>query len=75
MVPALFQIIRDKVTWPGARIRKKGEGMPSFTNNNDRGFMFITVDVSFPKGELNSEQKQLIRDLLQQDTIAPKVCI
>lgn len=27
-------IVREKVTWNGARIRKKGEGMPNFENSN-----------------------------------------
>jgi len=51
------QIVRDKVTWPGARIAKKGEGMPNYENNNARGTLFITFDVSFPKGELSADEK------------------
>ncbi|KAJ8983428.1 hypothetical protein NQ317_005893 [Molorchus minor] len=41
-------ITRDKVTWPGARIRKKGEGMPNYDNNNLHGILYITFDVEFP---------------------------
>jgi len=48
---------RSKVTWPGARISKKNEGMPNYENNNVRGTLFITFDVSFPKGELADKQK------------------
>jgi DnaJ family protein B protein 11 len=42
------QITRDKVTWPGARMAKKGEGMPNYENNNVRGTLYITFDVNFP---------------------------
>ena len=28
---------REKVTWPGARIQKKGEGMPNDENNMMKG--------------------------------------
>ena len=48
---------RSKVTWPGARIAKKNEGMPNYENNNVRGTLFITFDVNFPKGELTAEDK------------------
>ena len=30
----LVNVKRDKITWPGARIRKKGEGMPNYDDNN-----------------------------------------
>nr|CAG4641526.1 EOG090X02IK [Eurycercus lamellatus] len=62
-------IIRDKVTWPGARIRKKGEGMPNYENNNLYGMMYITFDVQFPKEELSAELKEQLRKLLDQDSI------
>lgn len=51
-------ISREKVTWPGARIRKKGEGMPNYDNNNLYGVMYITFDVEFPKSELSEEDKE-----------------
>lgn len=51
-------IQRDKVTWPGARIRKKGEGMPNYEDNNLHGTLYITFDVEFPKQEFTDEQKQ-----------------
>lgn len=54
----LVSITRDKITWPGARIRKKGEGMPNNSNNNLFGMLIITVDVEFPKTELTDEQKE-----------------
>ena len=50
--------MRDKITWPGARIRKKSEGMPNYENNNLKGTLFITFDVDFPKGELTDEEKE-----------------
>ena len=49
---------RDRVTSPGTRIRKKGEGLPSNENHNVRGDLYITFDVEFPKGTLNNDQKE-----------------
>ena len=40
---------REKVTWPGARIHKRGEGMPNEENNMVKGSLYITFDVDFPK--------------------------
>lgn len=54
----MVSIVRDKVTWPGARIRKKGEGMPNYDNNNLHGILYITFDVEFPKKELSEEDKE-----------------
>ena len=39
-------VTRDKITWPGARIRKKGEGMPNYENNNL--FETTTAASTFP---------------------------
>ena len=61
-------ISRDKITWPGARMRKPGEGMPNYENNNLRGTLFITFDVDFPKGVLTEEHKQQIKDILNEDS-------
>ena len=61
-------VTREKITWPGARIRKKGEGMPNFDNNNLYGTLYITFDVEFPKGELSSTDKEQITKILNQDT-------
>lgn len=61
-------VVRDKVTWPGARIRKKGEGMPNYENNNLFGMLYITFDVQFPK-EFDPETKEQLRRLLAQDSI------
>jgi len=49
---------RDKVTKPGARIRKKGEGMPNYNNNNLHGTLHITVDVAFPDTDFTNEEKE-----------------
>lgn len=54
----LVSVTRDKVTWPGARIRKKGEGMPNYENNNLHGTLYITFDVEFPKSEMSEEDKK-----------------
>jgi len=62
-------VSREKVTWPGARIRKKGEGMPNYDNNNLYGVMYITFDVEFPKNELSAEDKEGIRKILGQKSV------
>ncbi|CAJ0919207.1 unnamed protein product, partial [Mesorhabditis belari] len=66
------KIEREKITWPGARIRKKDEGMPSLTDNNQKGTLYITFDVEFPKGEMTAEQKAKFAEILQQSS-KPKV--
>ena len=50
-------ISRDKITKPGSKMRKKGEGMPNYDNNNLHGTMFITFDVAFPDRELSDTEK------------------
>ncbi len=50
-------IEREKVTWPGAKIKKKNEGMPNYENNNIRGSLFITFDIDFPKTQLSEDDK------------------
>ena len=61
-------IKRDKITWPGARMRKPGEGMPNYENNNLRGTLMITFDVEFPKGELSEEQKEMVKKVLSESS-------
>jgi DnaJ family protein B protein 11 len=51
-------INREKITWPGARIKKKGEGLPQHDQNTIFGDLYITIDVDFPKSELNDEQRE-----------------
>ena len=51
-------IKRDKITWPGARMRKSHEGMPNYENNNVKGSLFVTFDIDFPKGTLTEEQQE-----------------
>lgn len=53
-----IKIVRDKITWPGARMRKKEEGMPNYENNNIKGTLFITFDVEFPKRGLTTDERQ-----------------
>lgn len=62
------EVTRDKITWPGARIRKKNEGMPNYENNNSKGTLYITFDVDFPKGELSPENKKLITEILKEES-------
>lgn len=49
--------MRDKITKPGARMWKKGEGLPNFDNINIRGSLIITFDVEFPQTQLDEQQK------------------
>ncbi|XP_074659699.1 dnaJ homolog subfamily B member 11-like [Tubulanus polymorphus] len=62
------KVVREKITWPGAVIRKKHEGMPNYENNNVKGTLFIAVDVAFPKGELSKEEKESIKHILNQES-------
>ncbi|XP_011309936.1 dnaJ homolog subfamily B member 11 [Fopius arisanus] len=62
-------IIRDKVTKPGARMRKKGEGMPNYDDNNLHGTLYITFDVAFPEKDFSAEEKEAIKELLQQPSV------
>lgn len=49
--------MREKITWPGARIKKKEEGMPNYENNHVKGDLYITFDVEFPRGGLSDSEK------------------
>lgn len=51
-------IQRDKITRPGSRMRKKGEGMPNYDNNNLHGILLITFDIAFPDTELTETEKE-----------------
>ncbi|XP_008703433.1 dnaJ homolog subfamily B member 11 isoform X1 [Ursus maritimus] len=51
-------ISRDKITRPGAKLWKKGEGLPNFDNNNIKGSLIITFDVDFPKEQLTEEARE-----------------
>ncbi|XP_064646733.1 dnaJ homolog subfamily B member 11-like [Lineus longissimus] len=62
------KVERQKITWPGAIIRKKHEGMPNYENNNVKGMLYITIDVDFPKGELSKEEKEDLRKILKQES-------
>ncbi|CAK9795825.1 DnaJ homolog shv [Anthophora quadrimaculata] len=62
-------IQRDEVTKLGACIRKKGEGMPNYENNNLYGTLYITFDVAFPETLFTDTQKEEIKNLLKQDSV------
>lgn len=62
------KISREKITWPGAKIKKKNEGMPNYENNNSKGDLYITFDIDFPKTELTKEQKELIKQIFNQES-------
>lgn len=57
---------RDKATWAGARIRKKGEGMPNYENNNLHGTLYITFDIEFPKQDFTEQEKEDLKKILAQ---------
>lgn len=61
-------ITREKVTWPGARLRKKNEGMPNYENNNLKGTLYVTFDVDFPKGDMSAENKEAIKKILNEES-------
>ncbi|CAI9717458.1 dnaJ homolog subfamily B member 11-like [Octopus vulgaris] len=61
-------IKRDKITRPGARMRKNNEGMPSYENNNILGALYITFDIDFPKKTLSEEEKTNIQQILEQSS-------
>ncbi|CEF59543.1 DnaJ homolog subfamily B member 11 [Strongyloides ratti] len=65
-------ISREKITWPGARIRKKDEGMPDPTDHTKYGILYITFDVDFPKGALSEEEKKQISEILKQQSFVAK---
>lgn len=54
----IVTIQRDKITKHGARIRKKGEGMPNYDNNNLHGALYVTFDIAFPDNDFTNEQKE-----------------
>uniref|UniRef100_A0A6G1SAJ8 DnaJ subfamily B member 11 n=1 Tax=Aceria tosichella TaxID=561515 RepID=A0A6G1SAJ8_9ACAR len=60
------KVTREKVTWPGAKVRKAGEGMPNYDNNHIKGALYITFDVDFPKGEISPEDKEAVRNILSK---------
>uniref|UniRef100_A0A8C7H0I7 DnaJ homolog subfamily B member 11 n=1 Tax=Oncorhynchus kisutch TaxID=8019 RepID=A0A8C7H0I7_ONCKI len=62
-------IVRDKITKPGARVWKKGEGLPNFDNNNIRGSLIVSFDVEFPETQLNDNQKEGVRAILKQASV------
>lgn len=67
------KVERKEVTWPGATITKKGEGLPSNENYNIRGDLHITFDVEFPRGVLTQEQKSGLKEVLTFKKSKPKV--
>ncbi|XP_023693580.1 dnaJ homolog subfamily B member 11-like [Paramormyrops kingsleyae] len=62
-------IARDRITKPGAKLWKKGEGLPNFDNNNIRGSLIVTFDVEFPREQFDEPQKAGIRQLLRQASV------
>ena len=46
------------MTWPGAIIKKPGEGMPNYDDNTARGNLYITIDVDFPRGTFSDDDKE-----------------
>lgn len=48
-----IKIKREEVTWPGMKLRVKGEGMPDYRDNTRSGNLIITFDVQFPRGKFS----------------------
>jgi DnaJ family protein B protein 11 len=63
----IVKIKREEITWPGATIKKKGEGMPNLENNLSKGDMFITFDISFPKKDLSNEEKECKKKIIKKE--------
>lgn len=59
-------VVREKITWPGAKIKKKEEGMPNYENNNIKGDLYITFDIAFPRGGLEDNDKEALKNILKQ---------
>uniref|UniRef100_A0A8C5C6L7 DnaJ heat shock protein family (Hsp40) member B11 n=1 Tax=Gadus morhua TaxID=8049 RepID=A0A8C5C6L7_GADMO len=62
-------IVRDKITKSGARLWKKGEGLPNIDNINLRGSLIISFDVEFPQTQLDDNQKDGLRSILKQSSV------
>ena len=43
--------------------------MPKYENNNIKGDLYITFDIDFPKNELTLEQKDLIKQIFNQESL------
>lgn len=67
------KVVREKITWPGARIRKKDEGMPALDDNNKKGILYITFDVAFPQGQLDEAHREMLVSVLNQPDFQPKL--
>jgi len=65
----LVKVKRDKITWPGATIMKKGEGMANFENRHKLGNLYITFDVKFPRGELSGEDRKSIMKIINMSSV------
>ena len=63
-----MKIHREKITWPGAKIKKKDEGMPNYHDNLQKGVLTVTFDVDFPKGEFSTDDKEALKKLLKQES-------
>jgi len=61
--------VREKITWPGARIKKNEEGMPNYDNNHIKGDLYITFDVEFPRGGLSDSEKDALKTILKQESL------
>ena len=58
-------IKRDEITWPGMKMRVKGEGMPDYRDQSRKGNLIITFDVQFPRGKLDENSEENILGALK----------
>lgn len=71
-VPTLYETEKIKIeagTQPGSNIRMKEMGIPHL-NSYGKGDQVVVVNVFVPK-ELNNKEKELIKELSQQEGIRP----
>ncbi len=55
---------KNKITKPGEIEKIRKEGMPHFQYGSDKGDLFVTYEVEFPK-VLNANEKQMLRTFFQ----------
>jgi len=73
-----IKIKREDVTWPGMKLRVKGEGMPDYRDHTRKGNLIITFDVQFPRGRFSDteQMKNMVNELKAaggKEFISPKI--
>lgn len=42
--------------------------MPNYENNHEKGDLFITFDVEFPRGGMSESEKEALKTILKQQS-------